>query len=853
MKTRVDTRLRCGFSRRHLFSLLSLTLVLLVAATAAAAPASTPLAAPGDEYWADDFVLNGVTGNRAMAVSGDNVFVGGDSITAGRFKADNVAVWNRVSRTWAAAGAGLDWPVSALAVDNNGSLYAAGYLTYGAWTTVGHLAKFNPAASTWSTLGDALDGQVWELAVDGSGNVYVAGDFTHAGAVAASHIAKWNAAASTWTALGPGLDGSVYALAVDKSGNLYAGGRMKESSAAFLVKWNGSTWSSLNAVLGSCWRHGQGSYSYISALAVDASGDVYASGCSADILSMWDHSTGTWSSIVGALSWNPSPETSIDALLVDNAGNLYAGGRFTQIGPFHAHSIARWNKTTRTWYTLGNGMDAQVTAAFSGGVSGLALDNLGYLYAAGQFSTAGGAVASHIARWDGNTWSGLAGINATTSRPIYDLVARGGDLYVAGVFATAGDRVANGVAKWGGAWSSLGSGMSGGRASNPYDTVPNTEVNALAVDSKGTLYAAGNFTDAGGTPVCHVAGWDGNAWSDLDSPFDCGGYGSPSDDMVVDQDDNLYVGINVRTAATGAWSSLGGGVSGLVYALAARGNDIYVGGSFTTAGGVTVNGIARWDRTLSKWFALGTGVTGTVQTLAVDGAGNVYAGGTFDSAGGVPAKNIAVWNAAARSWSALGDPGGSVNVLAIDSRGNVFAGGEFATDHILKWNGSTWERLGSGVNGVVRALAVQGNNLWVGGDFTTAGGHPSAYLARWAVAPTAFDFTKRTGQNSPLALTASDFLGHFTGAGSSHLVKVKITSLPSHGTLTLNGSPLPVNAEIAVASLGGLVFTPEKDWLGTETFAWNGYDGTGYAPTQAYITIRVLVLYNSYFPFVPVP
>jgi hypothetical protein len=411
--------------------------------------------------------------------------------------------------------------------------------------------------------------------------------------------------------------------------------------------------------------------------------------------------------------------------------------------------------------------------------------------------------------------------------------------------------------------------MSGGNLDSPYSISPNTSVNSLAVDSKGTLYAAGNFTYAGGTPVKFIAGWNGNAWSDLGSPLDCPAYGACGFALTVDQDDNLYVigslpitvggNIAVRNAATGTWSSIGG-IEGAVYELAAHGSDIYVGGDFTTAGGVTVNHIARWDRTLSKWFALGSGMDDSVGVLAVDGAGNVYAGGSFHTAGGVPAEHIAVWNASTQTWAALGNPQGYVDTLALDSSGNLFAGGGFirdggilVTDYILKWNGSNWVSLGSGVNGRVNALAVQGNNVYAGGYFTLAGGHVSPYLARWAAAPTAFDIAIVANKNTLLPFTASNFSGHFTGAGSNHLVKVKITSLPYHGTLTLNGSPLPVNAEIAVASLGGLVYTPEKDWLGTETFGWNGYDGTGYAPTQAYITIRVVAMQNQYLPFVPAP
>jgi len=62
----------------------------------------------------------------------------------------------------------------------------------------------------------------------------------------------------------------------------------------------------------------------------------------------------------------------------------------------------------------------------------------------------------------------------------------------------------------------------------------------------------------------------------------------------------------------------------------------------------------------AEWSALGTGVIGgggistnpAVSPLAVDNAGNLYASGKFTSAGGVMVNSIAKWNGTA--WSALG-------------------------------------------------------------------------------------------------------------------------------------------------------------------------------------------------------
>jgi hypothetical protein len=94
-----------------------------------------------------------------------------------------------------------------------------------------------------------------------------------------------------------------------------------------------------------------------------------------------------------------------------------------------------------------------------------------------------------------------------------------------------------------------------------------------------------------------------------------------------------------------SWSALGSGISGLpnftsVNALTVLPNgDLVAGGQFTSAGGVSANGIARWDGT--SWSALGSGMGGqypSVYALTTLPNGDLVAGGDFGSVGGVSAS-----------------------------------------------------------------------------------------------------------------------------------------------------------------------------------------------------------------------
>jgi len=179
------------------------------------------------------------------------------------------------------------------------------------------------------------------------------------------------------------------------------------------------------------------------------------------------------------------------------------------------------------------------------------------------------------------------------------------------------------------------------------------------------------------------------------------------------------------------WSALGSGIDG-ISVLAVSGTTLYAGGKFTTAGGTPANNIARWDGT--KWSALGSGLNDWVSALAVS-ATTLYAGGYFTTAGGVSANHIAKWDGA--GWSGLG-LGTNVWVSSLTVGGTtLYVGEELNPENpqpeyrVAVWDGKSWSALDSGMDLPAEALAASGTTLFAGGWFTAAGGVSVDHIAKW--------------------------------------------------------------------------------------------------------------------------
>jgi hypothetical protein len=185
-------------------------------------------------------------------------------------------------------------------------------------------------------------------------------------------------------------------------------------------------------------------------------------------------------------------------------GRTVAGGAFTASGATSLSRIARFNESTLAWDTISTGMNGSVRALKSYSINVVTAE----LVAAGDFTTAGGVTANHIAvRAEGSlitnpVWAAMGpGFNAA----VFTVERHAGSTYAGGGFTLSGSTTVNRIARFTGTtWVPVGNG-----------TGFNGSVSKL-LSSGGNLYAAGSFTSVDGIPAARIARWDGTAWHAVD-------------------------------------------------------------------------------------------------------------------------------------------------------------------------------------------------------------------------------------------------------------------------------------------------------------------------------------------------
>lgn len=394
------------------------------------------------------------------------------------------------------------------------------------------------------------------------------------------------------------------------------------------------------------------------------------------------------------------------ALAADGSGDLYAAGSFTAYDGTTKNRLVRLNAdgSVDPAFAVGTGFNSTVNAI------AVAADGSGDLYVGGPFTSYQGVSGrNRILRLnaDGSvdaTFAIGAGFNFP---PLALAPASDGDVYVGGAFTSyKGTTGVNRIVRLN-QDGSIDPGFATGAGFNL------NEVNALALDPSGDLYAGGSFWKYQGLAVDRIIRL--NPDGTRDTAFDGAVSGGTSivesvviandgsGDVFIGGEFTSYKGLPgtcklARVNSDGSLDTslaLGSGFEGGAYDLVSvraiamtvdGSGDVLAGGYFAAYDGTAVDHFVRlnWNGTLDASTRLGAGFNGNVNALAAatDGSGDLYVGGAFDWYAGRKHVKLARVNA-----DGTADPGFVTGAgfnqqvmalaAAVDGSGDVYVGGAF--------------------------------------------------------------------------------------------------------------------------------------------------------------------------------
>ncbi len=315
-------------------------------------------ALPGTGYNFDFFAAYDAEGNRsawapdlksniyAIAVSGDNVYAGGEFNITQDEDRNHLAAIN-------ADGSVSSWDPNADGVVNKLVVQGATVYAGGDFSQIGGTIRNNLAAiGTDGTLSDTWNPNanraVTAMVIDGD-TVYVGGDFTAIGVTGRSHVAAIGTDGNLSNTWNPGANGVVDALAVS-GGTVYAGGwfdtfggaSRKGLAAVSTADGSLTSWAPTVNTLPFFAQHQVASI-VVSGSTVFVGGGFYSIGDEGvnEVDRYGLAAIGTDGSFS---SWYPGPG-EVDALALSGT-TLFVGGYFDAVGTTTRHNLAAFDITT---------------------------------------------------------------------------------------------------------------------------------------------------------------------------------------------------------------------------------------------------------------------------------------------------------------------------------------------------------------------------------------------------------------------------------------------------------------------------------------------------------------------------
>ena len=635
--------------------------------------------------------------------------------------------------------------VSAVQVVGN-TLYMGGYFTQVGPPTGGWVGLTALDATRRTDL-PRVAGAVYAMTPDVSGGWYIGGEFTAVDGVPRSNLAHIRADLTLDPAWNLGTDGRVWALHLS-GGTLYVGGEF-----GLVGGLSRSRIAAINAVTGgvTSWNPSiSGTASAVVYAIAATSSAIYAGGYFSIAnaqpranLAGLDLASGV------ATSWMPNPNSTVRTLLLSGP-NLFVGGSFSNISATARPRLAQFSTATDTLTSW----NASVAGGFfNPSVNALLLDG-STLYVGGDFGQIGGAARGNLAALDLTTALATAwDPNVTTNTAMFprvDSVAKsGGVVYVGGNFNLAGGQTRLYLAA-----VDASTGGATAWAANVGGTV------STIATSGDTVIIGGGFATVGGVSRNYLAaidlttgqpnGWNPNANSYVRDLVVTGdrAYVAGFFSEVGGQPHTGVAAVDLNTGLALPWNPV---PNNNVNQIIVSGNTVYVLGSFSQLNTIGRFGIGALDATTGATTGWDPNPTGSPNTMALDGS-TMWVGGGFAQIGGQPRQWLGAVSATtglATAWTppvvGLTASFPNIGALAVDAN-NLYVGGRFDTvgatsvDNLAALSKSTgaltaWHPSALGTTyPFVDKIHLVDDEVFVGGSFTYIGGQPRQNLAALDVA-----------------------------------------------------------------------------------------------------------------------
>lgn len=678
---------------------------------------------------------------------GERLVIAGTFSIAGNQFVNNIAMWDgELNGGWTALGTGISGvsvpqqigPVMALAV-YNGELVVGGKFTGAGGAVVNNIARWDGVS--WRPLGAGLTGVPSNLPAVTSLTIYrgelvACGAFTTAGGHPADGIARWDG--TTWRPLGAGfwVEGEWPTTMMTMGDDLLVGGSFTQAgavSADRLAFWNGEAWRP---------HPGQlpvEDFAWPSAITTCNGTLVVAVtdfvGYANSYILQWNGTS--WEVLGNNQNQFQNVYTGVFAMREYRGQLLIAGYHLAFMpGPgggsyYRVADVLRRDATlVPAWRRVNSGTgDVQSLQEFDGRL--VAGGNFGGL---GAGSAAGIAWAEEVPVEGGGSWRSIGFEQDPLIQTQYMLPFRG-SLVQAGAVSYGSPPVSrpNPIQMWDGVRRTVIGDMRT-LFGNPMPPPPYYAAAHALQEFEGDLVVAGWFTSIDGVPLTNIARWGGpdtGGWGAL-------GEGLPDADVncLAVHDGSLYAGLSsgqVKKWNGATWELLPPPV-GTPYAMASFNGQLHVGmyGAVRRLAG-------------GSWESLPQFAFPAVATLLFEYRGELIVGGLRVYAGGSSTNRIAGWNGT--SWRALGAglTGNSSSTYGITAmaeyNGDLFVAGDFASAGgapargVARWspaNGGRWSSLSGGTSDLVHSLGRLGGDLVACGAFVSAGNQVSYNVARWS-------------------------------------------------------------------------------------------------------------------------